>query len=151
MFRSGNWDAADIEDAGINYGFAAFPAYPGGETYINGGGDPAYAISSASTPEKQEAAKTFVEWLGSADGVKLLSEGQGAMSISDNFTSEAAPEFKDAYENNLKKGLFYWIEWSAGAPAMTATMSAQQQMMIQGQATPESFAEAMDAQAASIK
>ena len=98
-----------------------------------------------------EAAKTFLEWLGSADGVKLLSEGQGAMSISDNFTSEAAPEFKDAYENNLKKGLFYWIEWSAGAPAMTATMSAQQQMMIQGQATPESFAEAMDAQAASIK
>lgn len=73
MFRSGNWDAADIEYAGINYGFAAFPAYPGGETYINGGGDPAYAISSASTPEKQEAAKTFVEWLGSADGVKLLS------------------------------------------------------------------------------
>jgi ABC-type sugar transport system, periplasmic component len=146
MMRSGNWHQAEIEDVGINYGFAAFPAYPGGETYINGGGDPAYSISAASAPEKQEAAKEFIEYLGSAEGLKPLVEGTGAMSISSAYASDPAPAFEDAYKNNLLTGRKYWLDWSKGSGPMISTMSSEQQLLIQGQATPEDFAKAMDAE-----
>ena len=145
-YRSGNWDVADLDKAGINYGFAPFPASKGGTSYINGGGDPAFAISAKSSPEKQAAAKKLLAFLASADGVKLQTEQTGAMSISTEFTSTPEKEFVDAYENSLRPGNFFWLEFSKKSAVMVETMSANQQLVIQGQQDAAGFSQAMDAE-----
>ena len=148
MFRSGNWHKDAAEEAGIDYGFAAFPAYPGGETYINGGADPGYALAASSDGDQRDAALEFINYLGSPEGVQLLVDGQNAMSISTEYTTDPGDAFRDTYENNLLTGRKYWLEWTTASGAMTSTMSAQQQLLFQGTTTPADFAAEMDAQAA---
>lgn len=144
MYRSGTWDRGDVEAAGINYGFAAFPAFPGGETFINGGPQPAYAIAASAGDAEKATARKFLEFLGSEEGVKLQTTAQQDMSISSAFATEAGPAFAKAYSDNLQKGLKYWFEWTKGSAPMTTTITAQQQQMFQGESTPESFAKALD-------
>lgn len=145
VYRSGNWDLADLRASGVDFGVAPFPAFPGSVPFINGGGDPAYAISAQSAPEQQEAAKRFLAFLASAEGVQLLVEGQGAQSISDAYTSDPGDEFRDLYENSLLPGNFFWIEWSRDAAVMAQTMTQQQQLVILGDTDPAGFTTALDA------
>ncbi|MGY2747443.1 ABC transporter substrate-binding protein [Arthrobacter sp. UYCu723] len=145
IFRSGNWDLKDLQDSGVNFAVAPFPAASNGVPFINGGGDPPYAISSKSSTEKQEAATKFLSYLAGEEGVSLLVKGQGASSISENFTSDPGEEFRDVYKKYLRTGRSYWIEWSQNSAIMVDTMTTQQQLMIQGKASPAEFTKAMDA------
>lgn len=145
IYRSGNWDLEDLNDSGVNFAVAPFPAASNGMPFINGGGDPPYVVSSKSSAEKQDAAKKFLAYLASEDGVRQLVENQGASSISENFTSDPGDEFQDVYENYLLPGQSYWLEWSDNATIMVNTMSTQQQLVIQGKASPADFTAALDA------
>ena len=149
IYRSGNWDLADLRKSGLNFAVAPFPAYPGGESLINGGGDPSYAVSAKSSTEKQAAAKKFLAFLASPAGVEMLATGQGAQSISTNYQSDPGDEFRDAYENYLVPGRYYWIDWTDNAPVMAQSMTTQQQLIIQGKGGSELFGAAMDAAATS--
>lgn len=146
VFRSGNWDLADLQKSGVHFGVAPFPAYPGGKPFINGGGDPAYAVSVKSSSQKQAAGLKFLSFLTSKNGVKLLCEGTGAQSVANTYTSDPGADFRDVYKNYLKTGQYYWVDWSKNATGMSQVWNTQQQQLIQGQATPKSFAEALDSE-----
>lgn len=77
--------------------------------------------------------------------MKLQAESTGGLSISTNFTSEPAPQFADAYENSLRAGNYYWLDFTAKSAVLIETMSANQQLVLQGEQTPDGFADAMDA------
>lgn len=145
-FRSGNWDLADLRESGVDFGVAPFPAYPGGKPFINGGGDPAYAVHANTTEAKKAAGLKFLDFLTSEQGVKLLGEGTGAQSISSTYSSDPGDEFRDVYEKYLKTGQFYWVDWSHDTAGMSQVWNTQQQLLIQGKTTPQGFAEALDAE-----
>lgn len=145
IYRSGNWDLDDLRESGVSFAVAPFPAASNGMPFINGGGDPPYAISAKASAEKQEAATKFLDYLASEEGVTLLVEGQGASSISENYESDPGDEFRELYENYLRTGQSYWIDWSTNAAILSDTMATQQQLMIQGKSSPADFAAAMDA------
>lgn len=137
VYRSGAWDLDDLRKSGINWAVAPIPAYPGGQPTVNGGPDQAFSISSKASPEKQKAAKTFLSFINSADGLKVLTENTGTVSLSKHYDGEVPAEFKDVIEQYLQKGHFHWVKWPKGDTAMTAEQIAQQQLLIQGKATPQ--------------
>ncbi|OKL48207.1 hypothetical protein BSR29_02065 [Boudabousia liubingyangii] len=144
MYRSGMWDVKQIKEAGIDFEAAPFPALEGGEAFVGGGPDSPFAISSKIDGKKLEAAQKFLTFVNSEEGLKLLDSEVGQLSSSANYKAEVPAEFKDVYENYVQKGKYYWLNWPKNGPVMAKEMTAQFQLMIQGQATPDQVAGALD-------
>lgn len=149
MFRSGGWDIADFKSAGINYGFAAFPGVPGGEANVNGGADPAFAISS--TTKHKDLAEKFLAFMGSEEGVKLFTTAYGSASLSDNYASEVDEQIKPLYDDYFFKGKFYWIAFSKASVAMSTEVKSQQQGVQGGQLTPAEAAKGINEKWVSVQ
>lgn len=149
MYRTGGWDVADIKAAGVNYGFAPFPAYDGSEPYVNGGADPAFSISA--TTKHQDSAKKFLAFMNSAEGLKLFTTAYGSASISDNYKSEVDEQIKPLYDDYFFKGKFSWVSFAKGSTAMSAEVIAQQQGIQGGTVTPADAAKNLDAKWDTVK
>lgn len=145
MYRSGSWDFNDIEAAGIDFGTAAFPAVEGGEAYVGGGPDSPYALSASLEGEKLEAAETFLGFLNSAEGLELLEENLSQVSTSTNYDANVAPEIADVYKDYIQQGKYYWTSYPTNGAVMSNEFTAQFQLLIQGQTTPEQVTAALDA------
>lgn len=143
MYRSGAWDAGDLDSSGVNYAAAPFPAIDGGEPFVGGGPDSPYVISASLTGAKLAAAETFLAFMNSSEGLQLASENLGYTSTSANFDAQVPPQFEDVYKNYQKTGKYYWINWPKAGEVMGNDMTAQWQLLMQGQATPESVAETL--------
>lgn len=145
IYRSGPWDRNDLNSSGINWGFAAFPAFPGSDyNYINGGPDQGYAISAKSSKDKQEAAKKFLGFLNSAEGLQLLTEASGTLSLSSKYTGEVPAEYKDAFDNEFKNNRFYWLNWAKGSTAIQAEEQSQEQEFLKGSVSAEQMSKNLD-------
>lgn len=149
MYRTGGWDVADIKAAGVDYGFAPFPAYEGSEPYVNGGGDPAFAMSSKTKHTK--ASEKFLAFMNSKEGLKLFTTAYGSASISDNYESDVDEQIKPLYDDYFFKGKFSWVSFSKGSTAMSAEVIAQQQGIQGGQTSPADAAKNLDAKWDSVK
>ena len=149
MYRTGGWDVADIKAAGVNYGFAPFPAYPGSEPYIDGGADPAFAISSKT--KNKAAAEKFLAFMNSEEGLKLFTTAYGSASVSSNYDSEIDEQLKPLYDDYFFKGKFHWVSFEKGSTAMSAEVIAQQQGIQGGQTSPADAAKNLDAKWDSVK
>lgn len=145
MYRSGPWDAPDLNESGINYGFAAFPAVEGGEQMVGGGPDSPYAISAKTEGKKLKAAEKFLAFIDSAEGEKLLEKNLGAISISSTYKANVDEHFADVYNDYIAKGKMYWVDWPSAGTVMTQEMTSQWQLMVQGQASPADVTKALDA------
>ena len=144
LYRSGPWDLDTLRKSGINFGVAAFPAYPSSEQWINGGPDQGFAIAAKASKEKQEAAKKFLAFLNSEQGLKDFTSGAGTQSISSKYTAEVPDEFKEIVTDYLQKGKFYWVNWGKAATTMVSADVAAQQQLIQGKLTPAAAAAKLD-------
>lgn len=144
MYRAGAWDFADLAAGGINFGTAPFPAIDGGEPYIGGGPDSPYALSATLEGDKLAAAEKFLSFMNSEEGLKLAEENLGQVSTSKNYSANVAPELADVYKNYLQTGKYYWINWPDKGAIMGNELVAQFQLLMQGQATPEAVAAALD-------
>lgn len=145
VMRSGPWDLADIKSSGINFGVAAFPAYPGSEPWINGGPDQGFAISAKADAKQQQAAKKFLSYLNSKDGLKAFTSAAGTLSLSSKYHADPPKELEDIVNNYFLKNKFYWVNWGKSPTVMTTEDIAQQQQLVQGKTTPEAAAKALDA------
>lgn len=145
MYRSGAWDFPDLKAAGVNFSTAPFPAVEGGEPFVGGGPDSPYAISAALEGDKLDAATKFLSFLNSEDGLKLAEENLGQVSTSTNYSAQVDPAIEDVYADYIQQGKYYWTTYPRGGSEMGAEMAAQFQLLIQGQATPEDVAAALDA------
>ena len=149
MYRTGGWDVTDLKAAGVNYGFAPFPAAEGGDPYVDGGADPAFAISSQS--KHQDLAKKFLSFMNSKEGLKLFTTGYGSASISKNYTSDVDEQIKPLYDDYFFKNKYYWVSFAKGSTAMSAEVIAQQQGVQGGQSTPAEAAKNINAKWESVQ
>ncbi|MEU9652096.1 extracellular solute-binding protein [Streptomyces sp. NPDC048110] len=145
MFRSGPWDFADLGTSGVDYGTAPFPAFEGGEPFIGGGPDSPYVLSSKIGGDKLAAAEKFLAFLNSDEGLTLAEKSLNQISTSAKHDSNVAPQLEDVYQDYVKRGKYYWINWPASGNVMGSEIAAQFQLLIQGQATPADVAKALDA------
>lgn len=144
MFRSGPWDFPDLNQAGVKFAAAPYPALPGGEPYIGGGPDSPYVISSNIDGSKLAAAQKFLSFMNSAEGLKLLEQNVNGISTSANYDSEVPPQLQSIYTDYLKTGKYYWVNWSKGGTVMGQEIASQWQLLIQGKESPEEVAQALD-------
>ncbi|MBT1170054.1 extracellular solute-binding protein [Bifidobacterium sp. SO4] len=145
MFRSGPWDFADLDSSGVNYGVAAFPAVDGGKPYVGGGPDSPFVISSKIDGAKLEAAKKFLAFMNSADGLKLEEKYINQISVSPAYKANVAPQLKDLYDQYITNGDFYWVNWTRSGTIMGQEMASQFQLLVQGQASVADVTKDLDA------
>ncbi|NMM94559.1 ABC transporter substrate-binding protein [Bifidobacterium oedipodis] len=144
MFRSGPWDFADLDSSGIDYAVAPFPAIEGGETYVGGGPDSPYVISSQSEGDKLEAAKKFLSFLNSEEGLKLAEENIGQISVSSEYAANVDEHLQDVYDEYVTTGKYYWTNWSQNGNVMATEMVSQFQLLMQGEASVDEVIAHMD-------
>lgn len=150
VMRSGPWDLADVKASGIDFGVAAMPAIDGGEPWINGGPDQGFAISAKADDKQKAAAEKFLAYLNSEEGLKTFTTAAGTMSLSSKYEAEPPAELKDVVDTYFKNNKFYWFNWAKAPTVMTTEMNAQQQKVVQGQASAADFTKALDAKWATL-
>lgn len=152
MFVTGPWDIPDLTASGINWGISPMPAAPGGEPFATGAPDPGFAISSKAEGAELEAAKAFITFLASQDGLKLAADNIGTLVNTSDFTVEVQPEYQDMYDDYLKTSKIYlpMNYWERGSDALQLEGIALFQQLVQGQITIEQVAAGMDAKLASL-
>lgn len=74
MMIQGSWDIPLSEEANMNFGVAKIPAPKAGMPIIAPVGGEAFGISPYSSPEKKQAAWTFLRWLMERDGMVFFNE-----------------------------------------------------------------------------
>ncbi|MBE1490836.1 ABC transporter substrate-binding protein [Plantactinospora soyae] len=145
MFPSGPWNIASIRQKAPDLKFAMVPvpAAPGGSVFLAGAAGPGWAISAKS--ENVDAARTFLTFLASEQGIKPYQKASNAITVTENFE----PPIDEALQPivaNVRAGRFYLpqIAWTRAEDLLNVEAVAQLQLMAQKQATPEEVAAALD-------
>lgn len=144
VMRSGPWDLVDLKASGINFGVAAMPSFKNSERWINGGPDQGFAIAAKTSKKQQEAAKRFLAYLNSKEGLEIFTKNAGTLSLSDKYQSQPPQELAAVINEYFRKNKFYWVNFSKSPNAMMTEMASRQQELVQGKVTPGEFAKAMD-------
>lgn len=144
MFRSGPWDFADLNSSGVDFAAAPFPGVDGGKPYVGGGPDSPFVISSKIDGDKLEAAKKFLSFMNSEEGLKLEEKNLGQISISPEYKANVAPQLQDVYDKYITNGDFYWVNWTRSGTVMGQEMASQFQLLMQGQSSVDQVLEALD-------
>jgi ABC-type glycerol-3-phosphate transport system substrate-binding protein len=151
IINAGPWIINAVEEANpeMNWSFGQVPGLADGKPYQAGAAAPGYAISAKSDEAKQEAAKTFLGWLASEDGVEMFHEATNDVTVTENFQPEVNPVF-EAMVEPIRGGELYlpMISWQRKEDLLNVEVVAQIQRMIQGQISAEEVAAALDAKLA---
>jgi raffinose/stachyose/melibiose transport system substrate-binding protein len=145
MFPAGPWNVAAIRQKApdLKFSMVPIPAAPGGQAFLAGAAGPGWAINAKS--KNVDAAKTFLTFLASSEGVRVYQKASNAITVTDSFdppVDEAlAPIVKD-----VRAGRFYLpqIAWTRAEDVLNVEAVAQLQLMAQKQGTPEQVAAALD-------
>ncbi|AZR06915.1 extracellular solute-binding protein [Trueperella pyogenes] len=143
MIRSGMWIVDEFREAGMRFGAAPLPALPNGEPFIGGGPDSPFSISASLDGTKLEAAKKFLAFVNSEEGLKKLEEA-GWLSTSHKYIAEVPEEFKDVYTKYLQQGKYYWLTLPEGGADIEQELPRQFQLLIQKKTTPQEVAQQLD-------
>ncbi|GAA4731500.1 extracellular solute-binding protein [Isoptericola chiayiensis] len=152
IINAGPWIINAVQEANpeLQWEFGQVPGLPDGMPYQAGAAAPGYAISASSDEEKQEAAKTFLTFLASEQGVEMFHEATNDVTVTENFTPEVDPVFEPLV-TPIRDGQLYlpMIAWQRDEDVLNVEAVAQVQRMIQGQIGPEDVAAALDAKLSS--
>ncbi|MEG3613934.1 MULTISPECIES: ABC transporter substrate-binding protein [Isoptericola] len=152
VINAGPWIINAVQEANpeLDWEFGQVPGLPDGMPFQAGAAAPGYAISASSDEETQEAAKTFLTWLASEQGVEMFHEATNDVTVTENFTPEVDPVFEPMVEP-IRDGDLYlpMIAWQRDEDVLNVEAVAQVQRMIQGQIGPEDVAAALDAKLSS--
>jgi raffinose/stachyose/melibiose transport system substrate-binding protein len=145
MYSSGPWDVERIREAApaLDFEMMPVPALPGGEPYLAGAASPGFAINSAA--EEPELAERFLAFLGSAEAVRMFNEASAAITTTTDVEPVIDPSLKPIVES-VRAGRYYlpMIAWTRHEDVLQVEAAAQLQMLVQGTATPQQVAEALD-------
>jgi ABC-type glycerol-3-phosphate transport system substrate-binding protein len=151
IINAGPWIINPVTEAApdLNWSFGKIPAIPGGEPFVAGAASPGYAINSASDEAHQEAAKVFLSWLASPEGVEIAQAQTGDVTVTSDFEPPVDPVF-EAMGESIRNGELYlpMISWQRSEDVLNVEAVAQIQRMIQGQISPQDVAKALDAKLA---
>ncbi|WP_227497073.1 ABC transporter substrate-binding protein [Planctomonas psychrotolerans] len=145
MITAGPWNITAVREGApdLEFDFAGVPQ-AGGDPFYTGAASPGWAIYSEA--KEPEAAKAFLSFLASEEGVQQFQELTNDMTTTSNFTPEIDEALTQPYQA-LLDGKFYlpMISWPRYQDALYTELVAQIQLMAQGQATPEAVGTALDA------
>lgn len=152
MFVTGPWDLSDISASGLSWGISPVPAAPGGATFATGAPDPGLAISAKAEGAELEAAKKFIAFVASQEGLTIIAENFGTLINTSDFEVEVAPEYEELYTGYLKESKIYlpMNYWDHASDALQVEGTALFQRLIQGEITVDEVAAGMDAKLATL-
>jgi ABC-type glycerol-3-phosphate transport system substrate-binding protein len=150
MMPAGPWNVPTIREAApdLEFEMVPVPAGPDGTAFLAGAASPGYAINPTS--ENVEAAKTFLAYLASPEGIEVMQAQNGAITV----TSDFEPPIDDSLDpivEDVRAGNVYLpqIAWQRAEDVLNVEAVAQLQLMAQGEATPAEVAQALDRKLAS--
>ncbi|PJJ72429.1 raffinose/stachyose/melibiose transport system substrate-binding protein [Diaminobutyricimonas aerilata] len=147
IINAGPWIINAVQEANpdMNWSFGQVPGLEDGKPYQAGAASPGYAINAKSDEGKQEAAKTFLTWLASAEGVEQFQKATNDVTVTDDYTPEINPVFEPMV-GPIREGELYlpMIAWQRDEDVLNVEAVAQMQRMIQGEIEPSEVAAALD-------
>ncbi|TDC27454.1 extracellular solute-binding protein [Streptomyces sp. 8K308] len=150
MMIAGPWNVPGLREAApdLNFRMAPIPGVEGGEPYLAGAANPGYAINPES--ENIEAAKTFLSYLASPEGIAVLQEAEGSITVTSDF-DPPLDEALDPIIEDVRAGNLYLpqIAWQRAEDVLNVEAVAQIQRMVQGEISPREVARALDQKLAS--
>ncbi|BDZ41406.1 ABC transporter substrate-binding protein [Paraoerskovia sediminicola] len=151
IINAGPWIIGAVKEANpeLDFTFGQIPGLADGAPYQAGAASPGYAINSASDEAHQEAAKTFLAYLSSPQGVEVMQAQTNDVTVTDDFEPPVDPVFEPMVEP-IRSGDLYlpMISWQRSEDILNVEAVAQMQRMIQGQIEPVDVTKAMDAKLA---
>lgn len=150
MMVAGPWDVPGIRKAApkLQIEMAPVPGISGGKPYLAGAASPGYAINAKA--KNPEAAEKFLTFLNSPEAMAIYQKATGAITVTTDFEPTLdpalAPIVKDVRAGNV---YLPQIAWKRAEDILNVEATAQLQLLVQGKATPEQVAEALDTKLAS--
>lgn len=152
VMRSGPWDIDDLRKSDIDFGIAPMPAFSKEDgQWINGGPDQGFAIASKASSKEKSAAKKFLSFLNTKDGLKAFTEAAGTMSLSNKYEAKVPEQLIPIFDNYFKKNKFYWVNWEKSPTVMVTEIIAQQQQIVQGKTSAKAATKALDDKWSTLK
>ncbi|TDC23624.1 extracellular solute-binding protein [Streptomyces sp. 8K308] len=150
MMIAGPWAVPGLREAApeLNFRMVPVPGVDGGEPYLAGAANPGYAINPDS--DHIEAAKTFLSYLASPEGIEVLQASEGSITVTSDF-DPPLDEALDPIIEDVRAGNVYLpqIGWQRAEDVLNLEAVAQIQRMVQGEISPREVAQALDDKLAS--
>ncbi|MGX7104644.1 extracellular solute-binding protein [Globicatella sanguinis] len=143
----GPWQAAALNEAGVNYGVAKIPTLPNGEEYKPFAGGKGWVVSAFT--DKQELAQEFLNWVTSEEMQTAMYEesgqipaNQAARKVAAEAGNELTTAVIDVYSNAVPM---------PNIPQMSEVWSGAENLMFDAGSGNKSAQEAADAAVELIK
>jgi raffinose/stachyose/melibiose transport system substrate-binding protein len=150
MMIAGPWDIPGIRKAApkLKIEMAPVPAIAGGKPYLAGAASPGYAINSKA--KNPEAADKFLAFLDTPEAMAIYQKATGAITVTSDFQPTIDPALSPIVKD-VRAGNVYLpqIAWKRAEDILNVEATAQLQLLVQGKATPEQVANALDTKLAS--
>jgi ABC-type glycerol-3-phosphate transport system substrate-binding protein len=150
MMIAGPWNVPALREAApdLNFTMVPVPGVDGGEPFLAGAASPGYAINPDS--ENIQAARTFLSYLASPEGIQVLQEAEGSITVTSDF-EPPLDEALDPIVEDVRAGNVYLpqIAWQRAEDVLNVEAVAQIQRMVQGEISPREVAQALDDKLAS--
>ncbi|TWD83460.1 carbohydrate ABC transporter substrate-binding protein (CUT1 family) [Kribbella amoyensis] len=150
MIVAGPWDVPGVrkEAPKLKIAMAPIPGIAGGKPYLAGAASPGYAINAKA--KNKEAAEKFLAFLDTPEAMALYQKATGAITVTKDFQ----PQLDEALTpivSDVRAGNVYLpqIAWKRAEDILNVEATAQLQLLVQGKATPEQVAAALDTKLAS--
>lgn len=146
MIPAGPWEIAPVRKGNpdLDIEMASVPGMSGPEPYLAGAASPGLAINAKA--ENPEAAKKFLDFYTSAQGVAMYNKATDAITTTADFTPVIDESIKPIVDP-VRQGAIYLpqIAWQRCQDALNLEATAQLQQVVQGKTTPGDAAAALDA------
>lgn len=137
MVATGPWMIPTIREGApdMDFGYMPIPAPQGQEPYLPGAASPGWAINADT--ENVEAAKEFLAFLASPEGVELYNKETAAITTTTDFEPVVDPVLETVVEP-IREGNVYLaqISWPQYQDTLTTEATAAIQQLLLGQLEP---------------
>lgn len=145
MVATGPWQVPTIREGApdMDFGFMPIPAPEGQESYLPGAASPGWAINADT--ENAEAAKKFLAFLSSPEGVELYNQETAAITTTTDFEPIVDPALESVVEP-IREGNVYLaqISWPQYQDTLTTETVASIQQLLLGQIEPADVGSNLD-------
>lgn len=146
MLATGPWNINAIEEGNpdLEFGVMPIPGVEEGRLFAAGAASPGYAINKDT--ENVEAAKTFLEYISSSEGLEKNFEGLSTFITASGYESESHPSIAGINDLLLEDRYYLpHISWPEHNNALSHEVIINIQELALGTLTTDELAEKLDA------
>lgn len=138
MMINGTWQLNELDNAGVKYEVAPFPAKDGGEAPVPLGGEFVEVVATGDEARQQKAAE-FAQCVISPDGMEGWAKGQTYLiPTEDGLAQQVAEDSRLAIWSEIASNArSKVVELGPGYPSASLALQTAFQSVLSGSATPE--------------